>query len=78
LKGTVKKNSGISRQMNMPGGQNISTYLILIDLPEMLTTNYGVKLDFRFETKGMADILTKKRKLLERLFDNLKYIASKK
>jgi hypothetical protein len=78
ITGKVKTISGISSVMNLSGGQNISTYLILIDLPEMLTTNYGMKLDFRYEIRGVADILTKKRKLLMRLFDNLKYIASKK
>jgi len=78
ITGKVKTISGISSTMNLSGGQNISTYLILIDLPEMLTTNYGMKLDFRYEIRGVADILTKKRKLLMRLFDNLKYIASKK
>ena len=51
--------------MNFSGTQNISTYLILVDLPKMLTTNYGVKLDFRYEIKGVADILTRRRKLLD-------------
>lgn len=57
---------------------NLHTYLITVDLPNKLTTNYGASLDFRYEIKGIADIITKRRKLLERLFDNLKYIASKK
>ena len=57
---------------------NLHTYLVTIDLPHRLTTNYGSTLDFRYEIKGIADIVTKPRKLLERLFDNLKYIASKK
>jgi hypothetical protein len=50
----------------------------MIDLPDQLTTNYGVKLDFSYEIKGIADILTRKRKLIVRLFDNIRYIASKK
>ena len=58
--------------------KNIHTYLVTVDLPKRLTTNYGTTLDFRFEIKGTAEIVTKRRKLLERLFDNLKYIASKK
>lgn len=62
----------ITRQNNM------HTYLITVDLPRKLTTNYGATLDFRYEIKGIADIVTKPRKLIERLFDNLKYIASKK
>ena len=62
----------ITRQNNM------RTYLVTVDLPNRLSTNYGATLDFRYEIKGIADIVTKRRKLLERLFDNLKYIASKK
>jgi len=62
----------ITRQKNM------HTYLVTVDLPKRLTTNYGATLDFRYEIKGVAEIVTKRRRLLERLFDNLKYIASKK
>ncbi len=57
---------------------NIHTYLVTVELPHHLTTNYGAALDFHYDIKGMAEIVTKPRKLLERLFDNLKYIASKK
>lgn len=79
INGKVKTISQLSTQTVEQSGQNkINTYLITVDLPLDLTTNYGAKLDFRYEIKGIADILTKKRKLLERLFDNLKYIASKK
>ncbi len=56
----------------------LNTYLVTVDLPGNLITNYGATLAVTQEVKGTADILTKKRKLLERLFDNLKYIASKK
>ena len=56
----------------------LNTYMVTVDLPGNLTTNYGATLAITQEVKGMADILTKKRKLLYRLFDNLKYIASKK
>ncbi len=77
ISGKVRTISGVANKTEI-GGQNvINTYLILIDLPDLLTTNYGVTLDFSYEIKGIADILTKRRKLLERLFDNLKYIASK-
>ncbi len=78
ITGKVKNISGLTSNINVARDQNISTYLVLIELPELLKTNYGVNLDFRFEIRGMADILTKRRKLIERLFDNLKYIASEK
>jgi multidrug resistance efflux pump len=51
----------------------VETYLIIVDLPEGLTTNYGEKLDFQYEIGGTADIIVKDRRLIERLFDNLKY-----
>ncbi|MDR3061752.1 MAG: hemolysin D, partial [Dysgonamonadaceae bacterium] len=38
-----------------------------------LTTNYGELLDFRYELGGTADIIVKDRRLIERLFDNLRY-----
>jgi hypothetical protein len=79
ISGKVKTISQLSNQTAAFTGQNsISTYLITLDLPKNLTTNYGADLDFRYEIKGIADILIKRRKLLERLFDNLKYIVSKK
>jgi multidrug resistance efflux pump len=51
----------------------VETYLIIVDLPGGLTTNYGEELDFRHEIGGTADIIIKERRLIERLFDNLKY-----
>lgn len=79
IKGKVKTISSVASPAREFGGQGaINTYLIMIDLPDQLMTNYGVKLDFSYEIKGIADILTRKRKLIVRLFDNLKYIASKK
>lgn len=54
----------------------IDTYLVNILLPEQLKTNYGSKLDFKFEIKGKGEIITKSRKLVERLFDNLKYVMN--
>ncbi|MDE5612943.1 MAG: HlyD family secretion protein [Odoribacter sp.] len=52
---------------------HVATYLITIELPQGLTTNYGKKLDFRHEIKGTAEIIVNDRRLIERLFDNLKY-----
>jgi len=77
--GKVKMISALTNQSEAFAKKNdLQTYLITVDLPDKLTTNYGTTLGFNYEIKGIADILTKKRKLLLRLFDNLKYIASKK
>jgi len=56
---------------------DIDTYMVLIDFPNQLKTNYGTKLDFKAEAKGSAEIVTNDRRLIERLFDNLKYIIKK-
>lgn len=54
---------------------DIETYLVTLHFPKGLTTNYGSNLEFRYESKGVAEIITKDRRLIERFFDNLKYIA---
>jgi hypothetical protein len=56
---------------------DIETYMITVDFPEQLKTNYGTVLDFKFEAKGTAEIITNDRRLIQRLFDNLKYIIKK-
>ena len=79
IKGRVKTISQLANPVRNFGSQGaVSTYLITIDLPDQLTTNYGLKLDFSYDIKGIADILTSKRKLIIRLFDNLRYIVSNK
>lgn len=51
----------------------IETYLVNVSLPDKLKTNYGSELGFKFETKGTGDIIVHERKLIQRLFDNLRY-----
>ena len=51
----------------------IETYLINVELPNGLKTNYEENLDFKYELGGTADIIVKDRRLIERLFDNLRY-----
>ena len=45
----------------------------MVDMPNGLITNYGDKLDFKYEIGGQADIIVKDRRLIERLFDNIKF-----
>ena len=60
-------------QTQKTGEKTIETYLINVELPNGLTTNYEVTLDFKYELGGTADIIVKDRRLIERLFDNLRY-----
>ena len=60
------------------GNNIVETYLVTLNFPNGLLTNYGTKLDFKFDAKGSAEIVTKDRRLIERFFDNLKYIGHSK
>nr|WP_068893238.1 HlyD family efflux transporter periplasmic adaptor subunit [Pedobacter panaciterrae] len=56
---------------------NVETYLVAVYFPEGLKTNYGKKLDVKYESKGTAEIIVNDRKFIQRLFDNLKYVLEK-
>lgn len=77
IKGKVSSISLITNEHKVSNQPNIDIYLVEVSLPLGLTTNYGSTLDFKYGLKGSADIIIKKRKLLERLFDNLKYVTDK-
>lgn len=53
------------------------TYLVTISFPDELKTNYGTKLDVKYEVKGSADIITNDRRLIQRFFGNFKYALKK-
>ena len=76
IRGKVRRISLTTNTIPTQTG-TIENYLILVDLPQQLKTNYGSQLDPKFEVKGMAEIITKKRRLIQRLFDNLKYAVEK-
>ena len=71
LKGTVKTVSRITNKIETPEGTT-DAYLVIITFPDGTTTNFGKFLPLDFESKGTAEIITKRRRLLERLFDNLR------
>lgn len=77
IKGVVKSVSMLTSEISeSPSLNQVQSYLVTVDLPEQLKSNYGIDLSFRHEIKGDAEILTRKRRLLERLFDNLKYMTN--
>jgi len=79
IDGNVKSVSFLAgKKINSSENQTTDAYLVTIELPNNLTTNYGTNLGFQYELKGIAEIITNKRRLIERLFDNLKYIAKVK
>jgi multidrug resistance efflux pump len=74
VKGFVKSISLTTNTIRTEKG-DIDNYLVTVDFPNQLKTSYGSKLDFKFESKGTAEIIANDRRFIERLFDNLKYIT---
>ena len=72
IKGIVKSISNITNRIRTEQG-NTEVYRVIVEFPNGSITNYGTKLDLNFESKGMAEIITKNKRLIQRLFDNLKY-----
>ncbi len=71
VKGKVKSislQSAVSRNAN----NSAEAYLVRVAFPDGLRTNYGKVLQCNFETKGTADIIVRKKRLIQRLFDNLR------
>lgn len=75
IKAKVQNIALVSSQINTGDGKWTDSYLVAIIFPDGMVTNYGTSLSFKFESKGTAEIITKDRRLIERFFDNLKYIS---
>ncbi|PBJ12296.1 cysteine peptidase family C39 domain-containing protein [Flavobacterium sp. ACN6] len=74
IKGKVRRISLVTNQQTLSDNQKkVNSYLVDIDLPFGLKTNYGVELNFYAEAKGNAEIITADRRLIERFFDNLRH-----
>jgi hypothetical protein len=74
IEGKVSNISLVTNQQALSSSQGkINSYLVIIRLPQGLKTNYGSLLNFHYEARGFAEIITDKRRLIERLFDNLRY-----
>lgn len=75
IRGRVQSIPLISSKSSLRGGQSLDSYLVTVEFPMGMVTNYGSKIDFKFDIKGTAEIITNERKLIERFFDNLKYMS---
>jgi hypothetical protein len=71
LKGRVEALSRISNKIETSEGVG-EVYQVIISFPDGFISNYGISLSLDFESKGTAEIITKPKRLIERLFDNLK------
>lgn len=75
IKGQVSSISRLANKIKQSSNGAMdeeNVYRILIYFPEGLKTNFGRTLDLDFESQGTAEIITKPKRLIERLFDNLK------
>ena len=71
LKGKVKSVSRITNKLKTQNG-DVDAYLVVIGFPDGTITNFGKTLPLDFESKGSVEIITKRKRLIDRLFDNLK------
>ncbi len=71
LKGGVSSISRLTNTTSTAEGVT-DTYQTILSFPDGAITNFGKELPLDFETKGTAEIITKRKRLIERLFDNLK------
>jgi len=72
IKGFVKT-IGLSTNLIKTENGDVESYMVTVEFPNQLRTNYGAVLDAKLEAKGSAEIITKDRRLIERFFDNLRY-----
>lgn len=76
IKGLVKNISLVSNVQENSLDRKES-YLLTVTIPDGLITNYGYKLDFKYEIKGTADVVTRDRRLIQRMFDSVRYLVNK-
>lgn len=71
VSGRVERVSHLTQVMQTTQGA-VETYLVIVSFPEGLMTNFGLHLDSSYESRGTVEIITRPKRLIERLFDNLK------
>lgn len=72
IKGKVQSISRLTNKMQTADGKNGNAYRVMISFPSGMRTNFGKELALDFESIGNVEIITKRKRLIERLFDNLK------
>ena len=66
---------GIVRKISIvPDGDS---YMVEIDLPEGMVSNYGIEIEFTQEMKGTAEIITENLRIIERLLNPIKALLKK-
>ncbi|MNY04253.1 Hemolysin secretion protein D, chromosomal [compost metagenome] len=76
IKGKVREISLTTHTEKTDKG-DLENYLVHVQLPNALTTNYAKVIDIKHEMKGTAEIIANDRRLIQRVFDNLRYLLNK-
>lgn len=71
VRGKVEALSSLTRNMESSEG-TVKVYLVRVSFPEGMKTNFDKQLHLNFESAGTGEVITQKRRLIQRLFDNLK------
>lgn len=71
VRGRVEALSTVTRNMESAEG-TVKAYLVKVSFPDGLKTNFGKQLHLNFESAGTGEVITRERRLIQRLFDNLK------
>lgn len=71
VRGKVEILSTLTHNIESSEG-TVKAYLATVSFPQGLKSNYGKRLQLNFESVGIGEIITEKRRLIQRLFDNLK------
>ncbi len=71
VRGKVEALSSLARNMESSEG-TIKAYLVRVSFPEGIKTNFDKQLHLNFESVGTGEVITRERRLIQRLFDNLK------
>lgn len=71
VRGKVEAISSLTRIIESLEGK-AKAYLVRVSFPEGMKTNFDKHLHINFETAGIGEVITRERRLIQRLFDNLK------
>lgn len=71
VRGEVRHISQLTQSIQVEGG-TMKAYLVVIDFPDGMVTNHGLYLNIDYEAYGTVEIITRPKRLIQRLFDNLK------
>lgn len=77
IEGKVKDIAKVSRTITDSKLQQNTAYLVTVSFPHQFRTSFGTTLNLKSGEKGMAEIITANRQLINRVFRSVKYSTNK-